>query len=48
MQEPTPWAMGVVHALKIIAHGVGSYKNWPYLGAVTVTSAGRSTRSAIR
>ena len=40
--------MGVAHALKIIAHGVGSYSNWLYLGAVTVTSAGRSTRSAIR
>ena len=40
--------MGVAHALRIIAHGVGSYKNELYLGAVTVTKAGRSTRSAIR
>ena len=40
--------MGVAHALRIIAHGVGSYRNWPYLGAVTVTRAGRNTRSAIR
>ncbi len=23
--EPTPWAMGVVHVLKTIAHGVGSH-----------------------
>jgi hypothetical protein len=26
LQEPTLWAMGVEHALKAIAHGVGSYK----------------------
>jgi len=39
--------MGVAHALKIIAHGVGSYKRQRYLGAVTVTKAGRSTRSAM-
>jgi hypothetical protein len=24
--EPTPWAMGVAHALETIAHGVGSYR----------------------
>jgi hypothetical protein len=39
--------MGVAHALKIIAHGVGSYRRLCYLGAVTVTRAGRSTRSAM-
>ena len=31
LSEPTPWAMGVEHALHLalqtIAHGVGSYKN---------------------
>ena len=25
LQEPTLWAMGVAHALKAIAHRVGSY-----------------------
>jgi hypothetical protein len=31
LYEPTPWAMGVAHALKTIAHGVGSYKKRPSL-----------------
>ena len=36
--EPTPWAMGVAHVLKTIAHGVGSHikSGWvPFLPKIS-------------
>ena len=47
LQEPTPWAMGVAHALnsialQTIAHGVGAYNTNAMRGLLRKTSRGRS------
>jgi len=38
LSEPTPWAMGVAHALQAIDHGVGSYKKRPRLSRIKADS----------